>query len=385
MSDTARAAAIHEAAIVIDGHNDLPWRLRKRFKADFTEFDLAERHQHGHTDIPRLREGGVSAQFWAAYVPTEFIGRGAARIAFEQIDLIKRMTARYAELEMAYSAADVRRIKSSGRIASLIGVEGGHAIENSLGILRSFYELGARYLTLTHSDTIDWADAATDRPRHSGLTDFGEEVVREMNRLGMLVDISHVSAKTMADVLRVSRAPVIASHSNARSVADHARNVPDDILSGVAEGGGVVMVNFSSGFITPEGAAAARDMFEVWRQLRSDHSDDAVLERTWREWRDEHPVPRATLADLVDHIDHIVQIAGVDHVGLGSDFDGIEVVPEGLEDVSRFPALTEELLRRGHSQTEIVKILGENLLRAMEGAEEAARRPRAANRVGEPP
>jgi membrane dipeptidase len=375
-SEKQRAAEIHASAIVIDGHNDLPWKLRKRYEADLGRFDMVARHDVGHTDIPRLREGGVSGQFWAASVPAEFMGRGAAKIALEQIDLIKQMVALYPDLEMAYTASDVRRSAKAGKVASLIGVEGGHAIENSLGVLRSFYELGARYLTLTHSDTIEWADAATDAPRHNGLSAFGEEVVREMNRLGMLVDISHVSAETMADVLRVSQAPVIASHSNAREVADHSRNVPDDIIGGVAESGGVIMVNFSSGFVTPEGAQAARDMFDVWRNLGSEHSDESARESALRQWQEANPVPRGTISDLVDHIDHIVRIAGADSAGLGSDFDGIEVVPEGLEDVSKFPAITEELVTRGYTEADIVKILGENLLRAMEGVEAAAQQLR---------
>ena len=372
VSEEAEAAAIHQRAIVIDGHNDLPWRLRKQYSADFDLFDISRRHVDGHTDIPRLKEGGVSGQFWAAYVPVDYIGRGASRVAFEQIDLIRRMTDRYGELEMAYTVDDVRRIAGAGRIASLIGVEGGHAIENSLDVLRRFYEGGARYLTLTHSDTIDWADAATDKRRHGGLTPFGEDVIREMNRLGMLVDISHVSVETMVDVLRVSQAPVIASHSNCYSLADHPRNVPDGILRAVAESGGLVMVNFSSGFITPSGADAAREMFDVWRKLRARYSDAPELEQAWSEWRKENPVPRGTVADLVDHIEHIARVAGIDHVGIGSDFDGIEVVPEGLEDVSRFPAITHELYQRGYREEQIVKVLGASLLRAMARVERVA-------------
>lgn len=379
VGQSERAAAIHERAILVDGHNDLPWRMRDEFDYNFDAFDIAARNDDGHTDIPRLREGRVGAQFWAAYVPVDFIEQGAARIALEQIDFIRGMTDRYSDLEMAYTVDDVRRVVASGNIASLIGIEGGHAIENSLGVLRMFYGLGVRYMTLTHGSTIDWADAATDDPRHGGLSPFGEEVIREMNRLGMLVDISHVSPETMEDVLRISEAPIIASHSNARSIADHARNVPDEILRRLPDNGGVVMVNFYSGFVVPEASEIVRNMFEVRRRLRAEHSDDeAAYQLAWKRWQAEHPVPRGSVGDLVDHINHIVQVAGVDHVGLGSDFDGVSVVPEGLEDVSKFTAVTDELLRRGYSDEDVIKILGGNLLRALGQAENVARRLQAA-------
>jgi membrane dipeptidase len=373
---TARSAAeLHQRAIVIDGHNDLPWRLLSKAGASFDRFDLAVRHGDGHTDIPRLREGGVDAQFFAAYVPSDCEGPGAARVALEQIDLIRRMVMRYADFELALGAADVRRIAGSGRIAALIGVEGGQAIENSLGVLRMFYALGARYLTFTHIDSTDWADAATDEPRHGGLSDFGGEVVREMNRLGMLVDISHVSEQTMADVLRVSEAPIVATHSGARAVNANSRNVPDDILRWIVGNGGVVMVNFYSGFVVPEAAEVARDMLSAYREARERFGDEgAGLEAAMRQWEEEHPIPPGTVSDLVDHIDHIVEVAGVDHAGLGSDFDGITNTPQGLEDVSKFPAITEELVKRGYGERDIVKILGGNVLRALEGAEEVARR-----------
>jgi membrane dipeptidase len=375
--NTARnAAELHKRAIVIDGHNDLPWRLLAKVGSSF---DLAVRHEDGHTDIPRLREGGVDGQFFAAYVPSDCEGPGAARIALEQIDLIRQMVARYPDFELALSAADVRRIAGSGKIATLIGVEGGQAIENSLGVLRMFYALGARYLTFTHIDSTDWADAATDEPRHGGLSEFGEEVVREMNRLGMLVDISHVSADTMADALRVSEAPIVATHSGARAVNSNSRNVPDDILSQISENGGLVMVNFYSGFVVPEAADVARDMLRAYREARTQFGEDsAAVENTMRQFEEEHPIPSGTVSDLVDHIDHIVEVAGIDHAGLGSDFDGIINSPEGLEDVSKFPAITEELVRRGYSDPDIVKILGGNILRVMEGAEEVARQLSAA-------
>ena len=374
MAKPLDAAALHASSIVVDGHNDLAWRLRTQFGSDLDRFDLSLRHADGHTDIPRLRQGGVGAQFFAAYVPSDYANRGATRLALEQIDLIRRLIVRYPDFEAAYLAADVARIVGRGRIAALIGVEGGHTIENSLPVLRAFFELGVRYLTLTHIDSTDWADAATDVARHGGLSDFGETVIQEMNRLGMLVDISHVSEETMADVLRVSRAPVVATHSGARAINRHTRNVPDEILRGIAANGGVVMVNFFSGFVVPEAADVASAMFDVARELRARYIDDDVaMEEAWHEWESQQQMPRGTLADLVDHIDHIVQVAGEDHVGLGSDYDGMSVVPEGLEDVSTFPVITEELVRRGYTETQIRKILGENLLRAMAGAEAIAR------------
>jgi membrane dipeptidase len=360
-------AAIHSRAIVIDGHNDLPSRLRSLYGASFDRFDLAARQTEGHTDIPRLRDGGVNAQFFAAYVSSSYEGRGAAAIALELIDLVHLMAVRYPELELARTAADVRRIVGAGRIAIVVAVEGGHAIENSLDNLSRFHELGAMYMTLTHSSSTDWADSATDEPRHGGLSEFGEDVVSEMNRLGMLVDISHVSEDTMNDVLRVSTSPIIASHSGARAINDHPRNVPDPVLERVAEGGGMVMVNFFSGFVVPEAADISRDMFDLERELRTKHGDDdEAVEREWREVWADRPLPRGTVSHVVDHIDHIVRIAGIDHVGLGSDFDGISVAPEGLDDVSGYPAITAELVRRGYSDADILKVLGANVLRIME-------------------
>ncbi|MCH7873265.1 MAG: dipeptidase, partial [Planctomycetes bacterium] len=288
--------------------------------------------------------------------------------------LIHRMVRHYPDaFEMAYTADDIERIVKSGKIASLIGIEGGHAIENSLALLRMFYDLGARYMTLTHADTLDWVDAATDEARHGGLNELGEQVVLEMNRLGMLVDISHVSPETMHDVLRVSRAPIIASHSSARAIADHVRNVPDDVLREVAKNGGVVMVNFYSGFIEPEAVRITSDVFNVMREMRAKFPDDEEYEAAGRKWRRENPIPRGTVGTLVDHIDHIVKVAGIDHVGIGSDYDGITVLPEGLEDVSTYPAITQELVKRGYNERDIHKILGGNLLRALRGAEQAAR------------
>jgi membrane dipeptidase len=274
---------------------------------------------------------------------------------------------------MAYTADDIVRIHKEGKIASLIGIEGGHSIDNSLGVLRMLHRLGARYMTLTHTETLDWADSATDKPLHNGLTPFGEQVVLEMNRLGMLVDISHVSADTMKHALRVSRAPVIASHSSAYALAQHPRNVPDDVLQLVAKNGGVVMVNFYPGFITPEGARAVKDFAQAYRELRAKYPEDKDLEAAMEQWRKDHPYPVGSVRNVVDHIEHIMKVAGPDHVGLGSDFDGINAVPRGLEDVSCYPAITQELLNRGHSKEEILKVLGGNFLRAFRQAEAVAK------------
>jgi membrane dipeptidase len=372
--DEARARALHEGAIVVDGHNDLPWRIRSTWGLEFEGVDFSKRRSDGHTDLVRLREGGVDVQFWAAYVPVNFRGRAATAVAFEQIDLIKRLTGSYpSDLEMAYSLADIDRITGEGRIASMIGIEGGHAIANSLPVLGELYEAGARYITLTHSATLAWVDAAGDEERHGGLTDFGRNIVREMNRLGMLVDISHVTAASMRDAIEVARAPVIFSHSSARGVADHPRNVPDDVLGLVRENGGVVMVNFYSGFLVPEGALNVRDMFREEARLRAQYPDLEDFRREWERWQLEHPTPPGDVGTIADHIDHIARVAGIDHVGLGSDFDGVPMLPIGMDDVSFFPALTVELVKRGYSDEEVAKILGANLLRVLGEVEEVAR------------
>lgn len=372
----ARARRIHAQAPLIDGHNDLPWEIREKAGSDLARLDFTRPAPEQHTDVPRLKAGGVGGVFWAAYVPVTAAASGnAARVALEQIDLIHRMVEHSPELEMALTAADVERIHRRRRIASLIGIEGGHAIENSLATLRQFHALGVRYLTLTHANTLDWADAATDSARHGGLTPFGEEVVREMNRLGMLVDLSHVSPETMKDAIRVSAAPVIFSHSSARAIADHPRNVPDDVLALVKGNGGVVMVNFFSGFVEPEAARISRGMFDVQRRFRQEHpGDEATARRLYDEWRAANPLPRGSVATVADHVDHIVKVAGIDHVGLGSDYDGVTLLPEGLEDVAAYPNLTAELLRRGYSERDVRKVLGGNVLRAMRQAEGVAAR-----------
>jgi membrane dipeptidase len=371
---TERARAIHKSAILIDGHNDLPWVVRSKAASSFDKHDLGRRLDHDHTDIPRLREGGVKGQFWSVYVPADLAKKGgAARATMEQIDVVYRMVDRYSDaFEMAYTAGDIERIVQRGKIASLIGIEGGHSIENSLGSLRMFYRLGARYMTLTHSDTLDWADSATDDAKHHGLTPFGEQIVLEMNRLGMLVDISHVSAETMRHVLRITQAPVIASHSSAYSIAPHPRNVPDDVLKLVAKNGGVVMVNFYSGFVDPEAARLLSENRQLYRELRAKYPDAAEFQKALDEWRKQHKLPRGTLNQVLDHIEHIVKVAGVDHAGIGSDFDGINSAPVGLEDVSTFPRITQGLLDRGHSEDAIHKILGGNVLRVLRRAEAVA-------------
>jgi membrane dipeptidase len=317
----------------------------------------------------------VGAQFWSAFVPSSFGRKGiAVRETLEQIDVIHRMVRAYPEaFEMAPTADDVVRIHKEGKVASMIGVEGGHSIDNSLAVLRAYYLLGVRYMTLTHSETIDWADSATDAPKSHGLSPFGEQVVREMNRLGMLVDISHVSAETMRHAIRVSKAPVIASHSSAFAVAEHPRNVPDDVLRLVRDNGGVVMVNFFSGFVVPEGARLTRDMFKELRAMQARYPDEKQFSAAMEQYRREHKLPAGTVHDVVDHVEHIIKVAGVDHVGLGSDFDGVTQLPKQLEDVSCYPYITQELLNRGHSPADVHKVLGGNALRVLRRAEEVAR------------
>lgn len=366
----AEALRIHAESFVFDGHNDLPWKIRTTFGGQLGEFDLAAGAAEFRTDIPRLRQGNVAAQFWSVYVPVDTTRQGKAlQTTIEQIELVRQIIGRYPEtFALALTADDVDRIHAAGRIASLIAVEGGHCIEESLANLKRLYELGARSMTLTHADTLSWADAATDEPTHRGLTDFGVEVVQQMNRLGMLVDLSHVSPDTMRAALEVSTAPVIFSHSSARAVADHPRNVPDDVLRLTAANGGVVMVNFYSGFVHPESARSRADMFEVSRRLRKEHPEEAAYKAAKMRWESERPIDRGTVHDVVDHIDHIVRIAGIDHVGLGSDFDGVSTMPRQLEDVSAYPVITQELLNRGYGRDQIHKIMSGNALRVLRSA-----------------
>ena len=370
-----RAKAILAEAPLIDGHNDLPSVILDAAQGDVTRFDLRERQIEFPADLPRLREGRVSAQFWSAFVDTSFMDAGESlRQCLREIDVIHRLVERYPELELALTTDDIVRIRREGKIASLIGVEGGHAIEGSLAALRLLYALGARYMTLTHFRTIEWADSATDFPRHHGLTELGEEVVREMNRLGMLVDLSHVSPDSMRDALRVSRAPVMFSHSNALALNAHPRNVPDDVLRLVKDNGGVVMVNFIPAYVDPNHPrwSVARD--EELERLRRDLDDEREIERRLQDWTSRNPEPRGSLSQVADHIDHIRDVAGIEHVGIGSDFydAGGPSMAEGLGDVTRFPALVAELLARGYTDEEVKKIAGGNLLRVMREAERAS-------------
>ncbi len=375
VSDQARG--IHRSAPVIDGHNDLPWTLRLA-GGGFEKFDIAKPQPDFHTDISRLRSGGVGAQFWSVYVPTSTMNDGSALSAtLEQIEIVKEMCRRYPDVfELAFGAADVNRIRDDGKIASMIGVEGGHSIENSLNVLRQLYKQGARYMTLTHSTTLDWADSCSDEAKHNGLSAFGEQVVLEMNRLGMLVDISHVSTACMRHTLRISQAPVIFSHSSARSIADHPRNVPDDVLRLTKQNGGVVMINFFNDYVNPgdAGRSAARSAMREDLKTRFP-SDQAKVDAELRKWELAHPRSNlCTAHDVVDHVEHVIKLAGVDHVGLGSDFDGVPALPKQLEDVSTYPVITQGLLDRGYDETDIKKILGENIMRVFREAETVAGR-----------
>jgi membrane dipeptidase len=363
---------------LIDGHNDLPWQFRKR-GGDLNAIDLRVNNRNAKpplaTDIPRLRAGGIGGQFWSVYVPGESPGPEAVKAVIEQIDVVHQLAERYPDsFELALTAADVERIHKYGKIASLIGMEGGHSIDNSLAVLRMTYALGARYMTLTHTKNNGWADSATDKPQHHGLTPFGEKVVLEMNRLGMLVDLSHVSDETMRAALKLSKAPVIFSHSSARAVCNHPRNVPDDILKLTAANGGVVMVCFMPGFVIQRESVD----LEAWekendRLKKLFPNDTEKVEQGIAEWRASHPAPRrGTISDVADHVDHIRKVAGIEHIGLGSDFDGFRGGIDGLDDVSGYPALLAELLRRGYSHEDVKKIAGLNVLRVLRAAEKIA-------------
>jgi membrane dipeptidase len=369
----ARALRVLRTSPVIDGHNDLPWAIRESRTApgDVAAYDLRKRTP-GRTDLERLRQGNVGGQFWSVYVPGEYADSGFARVQLEQIDIARRVIARYPDqLALALTAADARRAMKSGKVASFLGMEGGHAIENSLGALRAYYDLGVRYMTLTHNVTLPWADAAYDKPLHGGLTPFGKEVVREMNRLGMLVDLAHVSPATMSAALDVTEAPVIFSHSSARALTDSPRDVPDSILARLPKNGGVVMVTFVPGFVSSEYLAWSQQAAKADSGLRS--VDSAARKSAREAWLRDHPRPTATLAQVADHIEHVRKIAGIDHVGLGGDFDGTgEEKIAGLEDVSKYPALFAELARRGWSDADLRKLADENVLRVLERAEQVS-------------
>lgn len=370
-----RAKQLMREVPLIDGHNDLPWALRTGYASSFDSLDISKPQPQLMTDIPRLRDGLVGAQFWSTYTPSSFADRGAARAGMEQGDIVHRMVERYPDVfEMAGTADEIVRIHREGRIASMLGLEGGHMIENSLGMLRAFYRDGVRYMTLTHSQNTDWADAATDSMEHGGLTPFGEEVVREMNRLGMLVDLSHASDSTMWDVLRVTQAPVIFSHSSSRHFTPHPRNVPDDIARAVAENGGVIMVNYVASFIHLPAYEHGQQRRTAFAAFREAGVRGAALRDSIRAWDERNPAPRPDLNVVADHIEHLRDVAGVDHVGIGSDLDGIDTPPIGLEDVSTFPALVAELLSRGWSDEDAKKVIGLNVLRVMREAERVAAR-----------
>ncbi len=376
----AHARHLLAANPVVDGHNDLPWALREQVRYDLDQLDIAtDQRQRTHTDIPRLREGGVGAQFWSVFVRSDFSGDTAVSATLEQIDVVRRLTERYPDdLRLSLTADDVEAARAEGRIASLMGAEGGHSINCSLATLRALYDLGVRYMTLTHNDNIPWADSATDEPRAHGLTRFGEEVVREMNRLGMLVDLSHVSADTMRDALRVTEAPVVFSHSSARAVCDHPRNIPDDVLAALKENGGVAMATFVPKFVLPEAVAwtkAADDNMRAHGLHPLELTEAA--KKVQRAFEEAHPRPTATAATVADHLDHMREVAGVDHIGIGGDFDGTAFTPSGLDDVAGYPNLIAELLDRRWSEAELAKLTWQNAVRVLREAEAVARGLRA--------
>jgi membrane dipeptidase len=384
----ARAIKVLTVQPIIDGHNDLPWRIRedRNHPMDVEAYDLRQ-HTPGMTDLARLKAGHVGGQFWSVYIPGERAAAvykpngnvssqpGYARAQLEQIDIARRVVARYPELQWATTADSVRNAFAHGRLGSMLGLEGGHAIENSLNLLRTYYALGARYMTLTHNVTLDWADAALDTAKHGGLTPFGREVVREMNRLGMLVDLSHVSPGTMSAALDVSVAPVIFSHSGARALVDHPRNVPDSILARVAKNGGVVMVPFVTSFVSKAVYDDDNQLAAIAAEATRRHPGDSAASRAAvASWRAAHPRPTASIAEVANAIEHVRNVAGVDYVGIGSDFDGIEETVVGLEDVSKYPAVFAELARRGWSDADLEKLAGGNVLRVLAQAEQVAKR-----------
>ncbi|MCQ4085103.1 dipeptidase [Streptomyces sp. RB6PN25] len=406
MDYRARARELLAAHPVVDGHNDLPWALREQVRYDIDRLDIAtDQSATLHTDIPRLRAGGVGAQFWSVYVRSDMAGDDAVSATLEQIDIVRQLADRYPDdLRLAFTADEMEKARAEGRIASLMGAEGGHSIHNSLATLRSLYELGVRYMTLTHNDNVAWADSATDEPkawlkvarrgsprtesggasseggggRRAGLTRFGEEVVREMNRLGMLVDLSHVSSDTMRDALRVTSAPVVFSHSSSRAVCDHVRNIPDDVLALLPANGGVAMATFVPKFILPEAVEWTRRADENMR-AHGLHALDTTPEgmKVQRAFEAEHPRPVATAATVADHLDHMREVAGIDHLGIGGDFDGTAFTPDGLDDVSGYPNLVAELLRRGWSDDDLAKLTWRNAVRVLREAECVARTLRA--------
>jgi membrane dipeptidase len=376
----ARANALLRRVQLADGHNDLPWALRELaggqgWSADWASVDLTVRRTDLHTDLVRLREGALTLQFWSVYVPGRLTGHHAVTATLEQIEVVYELVNRYPDhLQLARTVDEAEAAFAAGRIASLLGAEGGHSINNSLGALRALHRLGVRYMTLTHNNNTDWADSATDEPAHNGLTDFGREVVREMNRLGMLVDLSHVAPATMRDALAVSAAPVIFSHSSCRAVADHPRNVPDDVLTTMAAQGGVCMVTFVPRFVSQPYAEWDARLHEAMTAAGADHKDLDERNKFEATWTGGGPKPRVTVDDVVSHLEHAREVAGVDHIGLGGDYDGVPAQPEGLEDVSCYPRLFAELLERGWSEADCTKLAGANTLRVLREAEQVSRK-----------
>jgi membrane dipeptidase len=373
-TDLDRARDLLAQSPILDGHNDLPWALRGLGKSELDGVDLAAGLAETQTDLPRLRAGGVGAQFWSVFVPSTLQGDSAVSATLEQIDLARRMIERYPDdLELALSAGDVERIMAAGKIASLLGAEGGHSIASSIGVLRVLYRLGVRYMTLTHNDNVPWADSATDEPAAGGLTDFGREVVTEMQRLGMLVDLSHVAPATMRDALDTVRGPVIFSHSSARAICDHVRNVPDDVLARLASNGGVCMVAFVPSFVSEDCRTWGEGVTEEMKRRGLEPRDWLDRMRVSDEWAKTHPHPVATVAQVADHVDHVREVAGIEHVGIGGDYDGTGQLPEGMQDVSGYPALFAELLHRGWSEADCARLSSGNIIRVLHEAENTAR------------
>ncbi|MFC0545475.1 dipeptidase [Kutzneria chonburiensis] len=377
---SARANALLRRVQLADGHNDLPWVLRELaggagWPAEWAAADLTKERTDLQTDLVRLRKGALTMQFWSVYVPCRLQGHSAVTATLEQIEVVYELVNRYPDhLQLALTVDDAEAAFRSGRIASLLGAEGGHSINNSLGALRALHRLGVRYLTLTHNNNTDWADSATDEPVHNGLTDFGRDVVREMNRLGMLVDLSHVAPSTMRDALAVSEAPPIFSHSSCRAVADHPRNVPDDVLAELAAKGGVCMITFVPSFVSPARAEWDARLREAMTAAGADHRDLDARHRFAQTWTGGGPQPEATLDDVVRHLEHAREVAGIDHIGLGGDYDGADRLPAGLEDVSCYPRLFTALLDRGWSESDCEKLAGANTLRVLREAEQIARK-----------
>ena len=388
-SPEAVAEAALRKAPVFDGHNDVPWALRARVDNVINDFDFVDTTDTAtedriamHTDLNRLRRGHVRAQFWSVYVPSTTNEAKAVQQTIEQIDVMRRLIARYpAQLMLAGNSAELEQAMKAGKVAGMLGIEGGHSIGSSLAVLREMYGMGVRYMTLTHGRNVPWADSATDAPQHDGLTDFGRQVVQEMNRIGMIVDLSHVSEATMKDALAASKAPVMFSHSGVRAVNDHPRNVPDSVLPAVKANGGIVMVVFLPGFLDADVRAhGLRRTAEEARLKAMYPGDPAAAAATLKAWDDANPAPKTQVARVADHIDHLKRTIGVDHIGLGGDYDGMDSAPVGMEDVAGYPALFVELARRGYSQAELEKIASGNMLRVLKAVE-----AHAARQKGQPP